>query len=150
MGETPGQIERHIERTRSELGENFDELQSKVKQATDWKVQFGRHPWTGLAIAFAGGVTLSALAARSSAHPDRGTDISRDRGAEQNAYPVKRPFAAQSNKAMQTWDNIKRALVVVAGMGLKRVFDEALPGFREEFHKAEREGAARGNSREND
>src|ERR1700682_4032656 len=61
MGEKPDQIEQHIYETRSELGENIQELQSKVKHAVDWRAQFEERPWTMVGLAFGGGVLLSAL-----------------------------------------------------------------------------------------
>jgi hypothetical protein len=61
MGETSDQIERHIQETRNDLGDNFGELQDKVKTAVDWRAQFEERPGTMLALAFGGGVILSAL-----------------------------------------------------------------------------------------
>ena len=40
MGETSDQIERHIQETRNDLGDNFGELEDKVKTAVDWRAQF--------------------------------------------------------------------------------------------------------------
>jgi len=59
MGETPDQIERHIYEKRSELGENINELQQKVKTAVDWRAQFDQRPMTMLGLAFGGGLLLS-------------------------------------------------------------------------------------------
>ena len=61
MGETSYQIERHIQETRNDLGDNFGELQSKVKKAVDWRAQVEERPGTMLALAFGGGIVLSAL-----------------------------------------------------------------------------------------
>jgi hypothetical protein len=61
MGETSDQIERHIQETRNDLGDNFSELEEKVKTAVDWRALFEEHPGTMLALAFDGGVILSAL-----------------------------------------------------------------------------------------
>ena len=44
MGERPDQIQRQIAETRSELSDNFSELQDKVKSAVDWRTQFREHP----------------------------------------------------------------------------------------------------------
>ena len=61
MGETSDQIERHIQETRNDLGDNLSELQDKVKTAVDWRAQFEERPGTMLALAFGGGIVLSAL-----------------------------------------------------------------------------------------
>ena len=37
MGETPEQIEAHIDQTRMRLGGNFRELQQQVDDALDWR-----------------------------------------------------------------------------------------------------------------
>ena len=68
MGETSDQIERHIQKTRSDLRDNFSELEEKVKTAVDWRAQFEERPVTMMALAFWGGVFLSVLlpSARSS------------------------------------------------------------------------------------
>ena len=61
MGETSDQIERHIQKTRNDLGANFSALEEKVKTAVDWRAQFEERPVTMMALAFGGGVLLSAL-----------------------------------------------------------------------------------------
>src|SRR5437867_2294245 len=65
MGETSDQIERHIEETRSELGQDLSELQQKVKRATNLRAQLQQHPMAGLGIAFVGGFAIAMLGARS-------------------------------------------------------------------------------------
>ena len=70
MGERTDQIEQQINRTRDDLGENFDELEQKVKGAFDWRTQFEERPMTMLAIAF-GGVIASALLPSRAAHRRR-------------------------------------------------------------------------------
>jgi hypothetical protein len=61
MGEKSDQIEREICEKRNQLGENFSELEKKVKIAVDWRVQFDERPATLIALAFGGGIVLSAL-----------------------------------------------------------------------------------------
>ena len=52
MGETPREIEADIERARSRLGQNLNELEYRVKSEFDWRTQFARRPWTFLGTAF--------------------------------------------------------------------------------------------------
>ncbi len=61
MAERPDQIEQHIKSTRSELGNNLQELEYKVKQATDWRTYFERNPMTLMGVAFGGGVLLASM-----------------------------------------------------------------------------------------
>jgi ElaB/YqjD/DUF883 family membrane-anchored ribosome-binding protein len=61
VDQTTDQIEAHIENTREELGSNFQELEQKVKSATDWRRQFRDNPKMMLGTAFAGGIVLAYL-----------------------------------------------------------------------------------------
>jgi hypothetical protein len=40
MGEKTDEIEQHIREQRRELGQNISELQQKVKDTVNWRVQF--------------------------------------------------------------------------------------------------------------
>ena len=134
MDERPDQIEDHIRTTQRELGSNLQELQDKVKDATNWRVQFERHPVALLGVAFAGGLLLSAgLGGRRRRTPsyygpwipapDRsgsGLGISsKDRGFE--------PKENSSN----IWGGIKSALLATAGTQVSNVLSEFLPGFKD-------------------
>ena len=61
MGERADAIEREIEQERVELGRNLEELEHRVKEATDWRVQFERHAGGMMAMAFGGGLLMAAL-----------------------------------------------------------------------------------------
>jgi DNA repair exonuclease SbcCD ATPase subunit len=61
MGERADAIEREIEQERAELGRNLEELETRVKEAADWRVQFERHSGAMMALAFGGGLLLAAL-----------------------------------------------------------------------------------------
>ena len=72
MGEKSDQIEQEIREKRNQLGENFSELEQKVKHAVDWRAQFEERPATLIALAFGGGIVLSALLpTRHSRHRSR-------------------------------------------------------------------------------
>jgi hypothetical protein len=64
MGQTSDQITREIHQTRAELKSNLRELETRVKTATDWRVQFNRHPVAMVAAALVGGALLSAFVRR--------------------------------------------------------------------------------------
>ena len=61
MGEAADQIEHHIERTREDLGVNLQELEQKVKRATDWRTYFRRNPIMLMGAAFGVGLLLAFL-----------------------------------------------------------------------------------------
>ena len=68
MDQRPEQIEQHIRHQRSELEDNFSELEEKVKGAFDWKTQFEERPGLMLGAAFVGEFCLRrfCLALRAS------------------------------------------------------------------------------------
>lgn len=55
------QIIKDLEDKRVRLSENFDELQTRVRDVTDWRTYYNRNPWMGLGVAVAGGFLLSAV-----------------------------------------------------------------------------------------
>lgn len=61
MGKTTDQIVSDIDLTRADLKSNLAELESRVKNVTDWRVQVGRHAVAMVAVALIGGVLLSSM-----------------------------------------------------------------------------------------
>lgn len=66
MGQTTDQIENHIESKREDLKSNLQELQNRVKSATDWRRYFREHTGTVLAVAFGGGMLVSRMIGKRS------------------------------------------------------------------------------------
>jgi hypothetical protein len=141
MGETSGQIERHIQETRNDLGDNFSELEEKVKTAVDWRAQFEERPMTMIALAFGGGVLLSALLPAGHSSRRRYSEAPwtapPDRDAAGLAIQSRTPFDAKASEPLQTWDALKGALVGVAATKLSGFIEDLLPGFQQEFTKAQ-------------
>ncbi|HSU57645.1 MAG TPA: hypothetical protein VLT36_26620 [Candidatus Dormibacteraeota bacterium] len=46
---------------RGQLGQNLRELQSKVEQTTDWRLQFRKRPMAFIGAAFGGGLLLALM-----------------------------------------------------------------------------------------
>src|ERR1700686_2183210 len=99
MGEKSNQIERHIQQTRNDLSDHFGELEAKVKMAVDWRAQCEQRPGTMMALAFGGGVLLSALL------PSGRSSRRRSSGGRWTA-----PSDGNASVALQTWDALKGAL----------------------------------------
>jgi hypothetical protein len=159
MGERPDQIERHIQNQREELGENFSELEEKVKGAFDWRTQFEERPALLLGAAFVGGALLSALLpsssritsrvkSRLSAHSDPYSSYTKGEVAHTpasyaaanatNAYSAGRGTSSQQS---ETWNNLKNAALGLATTRLSEFVDELLPGFTEHYKQASSETA---------
>jgi hypothetical protein len=61
VGERSDEIKKHIDTQRSELSENLERLEERVKSTTDWRAQVERRPMTALGIAFGGGLLLGTM-----------------------------------------------------------------------------------------
>ena len=136
MGQTTNQIEAHIEDTREELGANLKEFEQKVKSVTDWKHHFENNAMTMLGVAFGGGVLLASMLGGSK------TRSGRRSYAPPNSPESHAGRYLHGNKALETWDNIKGALIGVAATRFKDFVGEVVPGFQEQFHKTEAKAKA--------
>src|SRR6202049_1029312 len=123
MAETQDQIEKHIQSTRSELGNNLQELEYKVKQATDWRKYFERNPMTLMGLAFGGGVLLASML---------GTKNGAASIVTQEQYGKNSLPGSRNNQVADTWSTLKGALIVLAGTKVRNLLNEALPGFSEQ------------------
>ena len=137
MGQATSQIKAHIEDTRENLGSNLHELEQKVKSVTDWKQHFQSNPMTMLGVAFGGGILLATmLGGRKNKRGERGFS-GHATGSEPHAGTDH-----QKQKALETWDNIKGALIGVAATRFKDLVGEVVPGFHEQFQHTEEKAKA--------
>lgn len=138
MDSTANQIERHIQETRDDLSGNFRELEEKVKSAVDWRVQFKDRPMTLLALAFGGGVLVSALlpSDRPSSKRYSGSEAP-ETATSSHAMQVFSPSNGKASHTLKVWDAFKGALIGVATAKLTGVIEELVPGFETEFTKAQ-------------
>ena len=131
MGHETQQIEAHIENTREQLGSNLQELERKVKSVTDWKQHFQSNPMVFIGAAVGGGALLSAML---------GGGKRKGRNSH-NAYALASASEGSSNggarreKAVETWDNIKGALIGVAATRFTDYVGQIVPGFQEHFER---------------
>ena len=143
MDERPDQIEDHIRSTQRELGNNLQELENKVKDATDWRVQFERHPVAFLGFAFAGGLLLSAGLGGRRRHSfinDRTWPAAAYMNGSGLRNPANDPGFERKENSSNVWNGIKGALLAAAGTQVSNVLGEFVPGFKE--HAAEGSGTA--------
>lgn len=140
MGQTSGEIERHIQETRDELGDNVAVLEEKVKTAMDWRAQFEQRPMTMIALAFGGGIVLSALLPRLRSTRRR---TSENRGSAPSVNGAKNSYVksstaidSETTQTGETWNVLKDAVVGVAASKLTGFVEDLLPGFKQEFTKA--------------
>lgn len=145
MDQRPEQIEQHIRHQRSELEDNFSELEEKVKGAFDWKTQFEERPGLMLGAAFVGGVLLAAILPSTSSITQRVTSRRRSfadpYGSRDAAVSSAndRPSAyasAAAGPTSETWDNLKHAAIGLGVSRLTELVEGLVPGFREQYKKA--------------
>ena len=121
MDESPDQIEEHIRSTREELGTHFRELESRLKNATNWRLQFERHTLLFVGAALAGGFLLSgAFPVR------RHTKFRPERAALPRASGT-RAFSDGFAKS-DVWDVVKTSLAAAAGSQISSLLGRALLG----------------------
>ncbi len=130
MGEKSNQIERQIQAQRGELGYNLNELQSKVEEVTDWRAQFQKRPMLIMGAAVGGGLLLASLTGRRARPRRHFGEESREAGFEH-----RRGTELQKNKALETFDAIKGAMIGVAANTFQEFLGQIVPGFTEQFQK---------------
>jgi hypothetical protein len=136
VGQRVDQIEANIDGARAELGANLEELERRVAGLTDWRAHFEARPLLFLGIAFAGGAAVAASlgperAPRAGFAPIPGGEPRRNM-----------PALLHKEYALTTWDNVKGALV---GLAIERFLQHAgeiIPGFTDQFRRAERRAAS--------
>ena len=136
MGQAASEIEAHIAETRTDLGSNLKELEQKVKSVTDWKQHFQENPMTLLGVAFGGGILLATMLGAG-----KGRRRERRFSNSTSSEPHGRTDH-QKHKALETWDNIKGALIGVAATRFKDFLGEVVPGFHEQFQRTEEKAKA--------
>jgi hypothetical protein len=127
MGDTTYQIEQELQTTRTKLSDNLGELQDRTKDTFDWRTQVNERPGTMLAIAFGGGLLLSAIVPRQPRNRRVQNRFESTNSNAGNAVP---------NETAKTINALKGAVVGAAITKATAFVEELLPGFKEEFAKA--------------
>jgi hypothetical protein len=130
MGQTTDQIENQIENKREDLKSNLQELETRVRTATDWRHYFAEHTGAMIAAAFGGGVLLATMVGGRSNR----ASLSRAGGSSEPAPPWTR---GTKHEVLENLDSIKSALVGAAATKFKGILGEVVPGFNEHLAKAE-------------
>lgn len=126
MGKTTDEIESDIDNKREDLRTNLQELETRVKAATDWRGYFREHSGAMLAAAFGGGLLLSSMIGK------RGSESTRAPGMRAATEP-----SGAKHEALKGWDTITSALVGAAATKFKGVLSEVVPGFAEHLEKVD-------------
>jgi hypothetical protein len=129
MDETAGQIEQHINQERQNLGQNINELENKVKNALEWRVQVREHPLTMVGIAFGVGVVASMFID--------------GRIRDYNGGYTSASSGAVGRKARREWNVVKSAIGAVILAEAKDFVRQMFPRFEREYERREYATGAR-------
>ena len=139
MGETTNQIEWEIAQKRNKLSDNLIELQQKAKAVVDWRSQVEERPGTMLAVAFGGGIILSALfsalrgPAKVYAEPPSPNAADYDRPTSNTTPQSPSKLATATRKNL---DALGGALLGIVATRTSSILEGILPGFQKEFERA--------------
>jgi len=161
MDEKPDQIMSHIEAQRDQLGRNLNELETRVKSATDWRVQFDKNPMLMMGVALGGGLLLGTIVSGSKKSSGRSSWSSRNYAGSGSALGASSygsgtsglssssslsstspALREQRKKASDTIEHVKAALIGFATAKVKEFMSEALPGFNQHLDEAERKSTS--------
>ena len=137
MGERADQIEQQINRTRNDLSENFYELEQKVKTTFDWRSQFEERPGVMMAIAFGGGLLLSALL--PTRRPSHQRNNSKNYGTSRNLSGSTSSSSPNTNgygRPSPTVEAITAAVLSIAANRLGGIAGDLLSNLKHELSKS--------------
>jgi hypothetical protein len=141
VDEETSKIKHHIDSEREQLGRNLDEIEDRVRTATDLRAQFNKNTGWILGAAVAGGFLLSFAFGKSSKAVNGGniSDYS-DLSGEIRAQPPHR-LTPHLQRVSQTVDDILAGLVALASDKLQSFVADAVPGFREQYDAISKHGS---------
>jgi hypothetical protein len=128
VDEKSSEIIDEIETSRDRLGENLNDLESRMREAANWRTYFERHPYMFIGTAVGGGLLLSGIL-RGSKRSDGGTVRHEVRPAG---------FQREKSPGAEILDQVKTALMLYGAAKAKDVLGEILPGFRKYADEANR------------
>jgi hypothetical protein len=139
MGETTNQIEWEIAQKRSELSDDLIELKQRAKAAVDWRSQVEERPGTMLAVAFAGGIILSAMFSALRGPAKVCAQRPSGNAVEHDSLISKTSVRSPSKLATATRKNLNAlggALLGIVATRTTSILEGILPGFQREFERA--------------
>jgi len=139
------EIKQRIDEEREKLGRNFDEIEDRVRGATDLKGFFNRNTGLILGSAVAGGYLLSkALTRQSASSPTAslaelsGASSLNSGASSLHSARTPGPMSRHTRQISETFDNIVEGLIAVGAGKLVSAITKALPGFEQEYRPANR------------
>ena len=135
MDEETNKIKQHIDTEREQLGRNLDEIEHRVKSATDLKAHFDKNTGWILGAAVAGGFLLSR-AFRNSSTSARSMPVRRTESAPSSTHAA---MSKHLSRVTDTVDDIFDGLAGVVADKLRSYVADVVPGFREHYAASDRQ-----------
>jgi hypothetical protein len=159
VGQRSDEIKKHIDTQRSELSENLERLEERVKSTTDWRAQVEKRPMTALGIAFGGGLLLGTMlpgmahrrskyrTAATQAYTETSQGYTGSSEGTTGSYLLEQARrapkkTATSKELRKTWDmldTIRASMVAFGATKLKNYLGSAIPGFGDQYKRTEEE-----------
>ena len=133
----------HIETEREQLGENLDEFESRIKDATSPRAWYESNPGAILGAAAVGGLILGLLVTSRSGSKSEPAEFSEF--ADLQAKPEKRHKGSESRHMKTIKNTFDTTIAALVGLGARKFQDfvaGSLPGFREQYDEASQQQAA--------
>jgi hypothetical protein len=152
MAQKPNEIREHIDAERARLGDDLDEIGSRMKDAVDWRTWYRNNTVAMLGAAVAGGFLLSMAIGRPSSNgraPSREAEglLSEEsdwRSKSKREGPeVSSRISHHMSRLTDILDNTVGAFLGVASNKLQDYVSRTVPGFKEYYSEEERERAGR-------
>jgi len=133
VDEETERIRQYIDSEREQLGRDLDEIEDRVKHATDFRAHFNKNTGLFLGAAVAGGFLMSL------AFPKPSPSGVEPKERAMGIAPPPRPVSKHVQRVSETLDNIFEGLVAVASDRLCLFVADAVPGFRAQYDAIERQ-----------
>jgi hypothetical protein len=116
VNEKSNEIIDDIETSREKLGENLNDLESRMREATNWRTYYERHPYLFIGSAVGGGLLLSGI-------------LLGNRGSIGGTVRHE-GYQREKGPGGEILDQVKTALILYGAAKAKDVLGDILPAFR--------------------
>ena len=140
MSHEPAEIKAHIKAQGESLRENIEEIETRVKNALDWRVWYKNNTALALGGVAVGGLALSLLLSRRSSIESEFFDIDEmDKTmVEPNGRAQLHSTPKSVSRLREVADDTMSAIFGVAADKFQEFMGKNLPGFREHYSGAQR------------
>jgi hypothetical protein len=132
MVQEQGRLKARIEEEQENLKNNFEEIESRVKDALDWRIWYKNNTALALGGAVAGGLLLAILLPKSSSIESEFID------ADEDPMEPVRVRSDSTSRFGKVLDNTVAAVLGVATDKLQDFMSQAIPGFSKHYTDAQR------------